>query len=83
MTLSQALRLVQQRKAEKRRRSIFLVCGFEPLHLETFLQGHFALRFPAEAVDVQTGLYGNLEQTLEAAVRSQAAPSSLPAARQT
>ncbi|HXW89082.1 MAG TPA: HAD-IIIC family phosphatase [Terriglobales bacterium] len=72
MTLGQALRLVQQRKAENRRRSIFLVCGFEPLHLETFLQGHFALRFPSEAVDVQTGLYGNLEPALEAAAASPA-----------
>jgi hypothetical protein len=71
LTLGQALRLVQERKAERRRRPIFLVCGFQPLHLETFLKGHFALRFPNQAVDIQTGLYGDLEQTLAQVAGSQ------------
>ena len=64
MTLGQALGLVQERKEVNRRRKIFLVCGFQPLHLGTFLQGHFAQRFPDEAADIQTGLYGDLEGTL-------------------
>ena len=72
MTLGQALGLVQQRKETNRRRKIFLVCGFQPLHLVTFLQAHFALRFPDEAADVQTGLYGDLEQTLITCAGSQA-----------
>jgi FkbH-like protein len=71
MTLGQALGLVQQRKEVNRRRKIFLVCGFQPLHLGTFLQGHFALRFPDEAADIQTGLYGDLERTLITSAGSQ------------
>ena len=72
MTLGEALGLLQQRKETNRRRKIFLVCGFQPLHLGTFLQGHFALRFPEEAADIQTGLYGDLEGTLRAAAESDA-----------
>lgn len=72
MTLGQALQLVQQRKEVHRRRKLLLICGFQPLHLETFLQGHFAQRFPDEAADIQTGLYGNLDQTLLVSAESQA-----------
>ena len=71
MTLGQALGVVQQRKEIGRRREIFLVCQFQPLHLETFLQAHFALRFPYEAADIRTGLYGDLERTLIVAAGSQ------------
>lgn len=71
MTLAQALALVQQRKEAIRKRKLFLVCGFEPLHLGTFLQGHFAQRFQHEAADLKTGLYGDLEGTLAAAAGSE------------
>lgn len=72
MTLGEALKLVQQRKSKSRRRSVFLVCGFQPLHLETFLQGHFASRHPEEAIDIQTGLYGDVERALSMAAESEA-----------
>jgi len=71
MTLAQALALVQERKEAIRKRELFLVCGFEPLHLGTFLQGHFAQRFPDEAADLKTGLYGDLDGTLAAAAGSE------------
>ena len=71
MTLAQAVDLVRQQKEKLRKRRIFLVCGFEPLHLGTFLQGHFAQRFPDEASDLKTGLYGDLEGTLSAAAGSE------------
>jgi FkbH-like protein len=71
MTLAQALALVKQRRETIRRRKLFLVCGFEPLHLGTFLQGHFAQRFQDETADLETGLYGDLEGTLAAAAGSQ------------
>jgi FkbH-like protein len=77
MTLGQALGLVQQRKEVNRRRKIFLVCGFQPLHLGTFIQGHFALRFPDEGADIQTGLYGDLEQTLITSAGSQVEAASV------
>jgi FkbH-like protein len=72
MTLGEALGLVQQRKQAGRRRAIFLVCGFQPLHLATFLQGHFAARFEDQGADIQTGLYGDLEGTLAAAANARA-----------
>jgi FkbH-like protein len=76
MTLSEALGLVQKQSAlphadKERKRRVFLVCGFEPLHLRTFLQGHFAGRFPDEAVDVRTGLYGDIEGNLTTAAQSE------------
>lgn len=70
MKLSQALALVQQRGDKARKRRIFLVCGFQPLHLATFLGAHVAERFSGEGVDVQTGLYGDFEGTLSAAAAS-------------
>lgn len=72
MTLGEALGLVEQRKAVSRRRKVFLVCGFQPLHLARFLQGHFAERFPDEAADIEVGLYGDLEGSLSAARSAQA-----------
>ncbi len=72
MTLGQALGLVQQQREKDRRRRIFLVCGFQPLHLGTLLQAHYAQRFPDEAADIQTGLYGDLEQALLMAAASEA-----------
>jgi FkbH-like protein len=49
---------------------MFIACGFELLHLGTFLQGYFVRRFPDEAADLETGLYGDLEGSLAAAVGS-------------
>ncbi|MGC4053298.1 MAG: HAD-IIIC family phosphatase [Paludibaculum sp.] len=72
MKLSQALALVQQRRDIGSRRKIFLACGFQPLHLVTFLQGHFAQRFEQDAADIQVGAYGDLAGTLAAAAESQA-----------
>src|SRR5664280_1392629 len=71
MTLAQALALVRPRKETMRKRQMFVVCGFEPLHLGTFLQGHFAQRFPDEVLDLKTGAYGDLEGTLAGAGGSQ------------
>lgn len=70
MTLGQALGLIQQRKDVSERRGVFLACGFQPLHLATFLQGFFAQRFPGEAADIRTGLYGDLRGTILAAAKS-------------
>ena len=70
MTLSEALGLGQQQQDKARKRGMFLACGFEPLHLRTFLAGHFALKFADETADVRSGLYGDLEGSLTAAVNS-------------
>jgi FkbH-like protein len=46
---------------------VLLACGFEPLHLRTFLAAHLQKRFPGRRLDVATGLYGDLAGTLERA----------------
>src|ERR1017187_8036983 len=72
MTLTQALALVQRKTDAAQRRKIFLACGFQPLHLVTFIQGHFAERFPNQAAEILTGTYGDIEGMLAAASRSEA-----------
>ena len=44
---------------------VLLACGFEPLHLATFLTAHLQERFPQRPVRLTTGLYGDLAGTLE------------------
>lgn len=46
---------------------VLLACGFEPLHLATFLAAHLQRRFPQRPVRLSTGLYGDLAGTLERA----------------
>lgn len=46
---------------------VLLACGFEPLHLKTFLAAHLQGRFPERPVRLSTGLYGDLARTLERA----------------
>lgn len=67
MTLAQALQLLKNQKDVTRTRKLFLACGFEPLHLVTMLRAHFAARFPREAAEIETGLYGNVERALAVA----------------
>jgi len=42
-----------------------LCCGFTPLHLKTFVAAYLRRAFPERAVNVKTGLYGDLAGTLE------------------
>lgn len=70
MTLSQALALVQKQKQATSRRSIFLVCGFQPLHLVPFLKAHLAERLSDHALEIETGLYGDLAGNLVKAAAS-------------
>ncbi len=44
---------------------VALVCGFSPLHLQTFLAADLRLQFPDRQVHLQTGLYGDLAGSLE------------------
>ena len=50
----------------------YLACGFQPLHLATFLQAHLQQRFPQRAACLRTGLYGSLEQSLSSAAETDA-----------
>ena len=72
LTLAEALRLVRNQTRGNASRQIFLVCGFQPLHLVTMLEAHMVRRFPDDAIAVRTGLYGDLEGTLAQAAESDA-----------
>jgi len=68
MRLSEALQINQQRVLPNAgNRKIHLVCGFTPLHLETFGLAHAKRRFPAENVNITSGLFGDLEGNLKRA----------------
>jgi FkbH-like protein len=45
--------------------NVALVCGFEPLHLKTFLAAHTQLAFPDHRIKISTGLYGDFTGNLE------------------
>jgi FkbH-like protein len=62
MRLSEALRMNQQpASAGAQRRELHLLCGFTPLHLQTFLKAYAKLRFPGDDIAICTGLFGDLE----------------------
>ena len=44
--------------------NIGLVCGFTPLHLQTFLHAETQLLFPEHRVEIVTGLYGDVGGSL-------------------
>lgn len=75
MQLGEALRIIGQAGSEGSR-SVHLLCGFTPLHFETFLKAHLALRFPKNAVRVRTGLYGDPEGNIQRA-RKEAADGAV------
>ena len=68
MRLGEALQIMNKPAAETgRTRRLHLVCGFTPLHLETFARARARLRFPDGDVLVATGLFGDLEGNLQRA----------------
>jgi FkbH-like protein len=66
MRLGEALQIVGK-AATGRRSLVHLLCGFTPLHLETFVKAYLRLRFPEDALAVETGLYGDLEGNIQGA----------------
>ena len=44
-----------------------LLCGFTPLHLETFLKAHLKLRFSSSDINLRTGLFGDVEGNIQRA----------------
>jgi predicted enzyme involved in methoxymalonyl-ACP biosynthesis len=66
MRFEEALRIVSRRTGGKTR-TVHLLCGFVPLHLETFLKAHLALRFPEQNIALKTGLFGDLEGNISQA----------------
>ena len=73
MKLADALKIVQTPTspgAEPFR--VYLACGIFPLHLTTFLAAHLRERLPERAIEIETGLYGDLIGNLKRLQRSSA-----------
>ena len=67
MKLSDALKTLQAAGIEGGRPYVVgLVCGFTPLHLETFLAAHLQQHLPDRKVTIKAGLFGDSAGTLEA-----------------
>jgi len=63
--LSEALSIGQKAPQGGTSYPVLLACGFSPLHLQTFLRGHLQRVLPERTVEISTGLYGSLADTLE------------------
>jgi FkbH-like protein len=70
MRLAEALQIIGQHTAGERKMSVHLLCGFMPLHLETFVKARLALRFPNASFNISSGLYGDLEGNIQKARES-------------
>ena len=65
MKLIEALRILRRSSAETSTElTVFLACGFEPLHLRTFLAAHLCGSHRGK-VEVKTGLFGDLCGNIE------------------
>jgi FkbH-like protein len=66
MKLIEALTIAnRQQRSDATSRRFALVCGFTPLHLLTFLKAYLQTEFPADAIEITTGLYGDLPGNLD------------------
>lgn len=67
MKLTEALRILQAAPKEGPEFPVVLACGFTPVHLQTFLGAHLQKSLDQRLVRVETGLFGDLAGSLEAA----------------
>lgn len=72
MKLNEALKLLAAARVLPVGRRVALACGFEPLHLKTFLEAHFAARFSGTRLELEAGVYGDLEGNVARAAASSA-----------
>jgi len=63
--LAEALSIGQKARTGGASYTVLLACGFSPLHLQTFLRGHLQRVLPERTIELGTGLYGSLADTLE------------------
>jgi FkbH-like protein len=78
MTLNEALRLVNSSRENRAKEApVVLLSGFQPLHIETFLQAHALERLAGERIDVTTGLFGDLRGNIRKAAESKATTAAL------
>ncbi len=65
MKLAEALKIIQAAPPDAPALAIALLCGFAPLHLQTFLHAQLCKLFPGRSPRVHTGLYGDLIGNLQ------------------
>ena len=67
MKMTEALKILQVADGRKNepQYQVLLVCGFTPLHLETFLAAHLQEKLANRRISVRTGLFGDVAGTLE------------------
>ena len=65
MKLAEALKIVQSAPSGSPPLQVALVCGFTPLHLETFLRAQLCRLFPGRSPIIHTGLYDDLLGNLQ------------------
>jgi FkbH-like protein len=73
MKLLEALEILRMEPARDARPfTVYLVSGFNPLHIETFLSAMFCKRHPDQKLEIRGGLYGDFWGNLERAEKSSA-----------
>jgi FkbH-like protein len=65
VTFTEALKIAKAAPAGADAFHVKLVCGFTPLHLQTFLRAHIQQARPTRKVVVSAGLFGNVAGGLE------------------
>jgi FkbH-like protein len=68
MKLAEALKTIQAAPPDAPPLEVALLCGFTPLHLQTFLEAHLCKLFPGHSPRVHTGFYGDLMGNLRRVV---------------
>jgi FkbH-like protein len=77
MKLIEALNFIQANPSGGEPWPVWLCVGFTPLHLETFFKAHLIRLLPGRAVEVRTGLYGDLAGTLQKVAAGGAAAAAV------
>jgi FkbH-like protein len=67
MNITEALSILRMRKAGGEPFSVLLACGFTPLHLKTLMQAHLQQALSDRSVEIDTGLFGSLVETIATA----------------
>jgi FkbH-like protein len=65
VTITEALKAIHSVPRDTPRFQLSIVCGFTPVHLQTFLTARLQQKFSDRKVTPQTGLFGNAVGTLE------------------
>jgi FkbH-like protein len=77
VTLNEALEVINGSHTDVPAKTLFLACGFQPLHLATFFQAHAIRRFQGEQVRVETGLFGDLLGNIGRVAQSEATAAAV------